>query len=344
MKELNEKLKNIELTKFEKPFSLLEMMYKQVREKELVQSQMLASLLSPDENHGHGLNSVECFLLRIGVEAKLQKDSNLKVETERNANGRRIDIFISWFDGDKKRAVIIENKLNNAKNQPNALNDYHKAIEDEGYEVDKIVYMPLSKKWQKAKHTDTYPEILEKTIDFDAQDIMDWIVYFDEIFYTGGRVGDAFMGYYKFLNCLISNQHIMQTATEIQNNLSLTEIEKLEELAKIMRAPEWGEARLRPIVKQIEKGSFARELIVNYKQRSKDHINSVQFYFDNYADTFWYEVWLYPGDGIYLYKYDGKNYTEVPEAPPKFEFSAITELADFLIPRLQELSNSKTKN
>ena len=333
MENLIGKIKDFKAVK--KPFSLLEMMYKQVREKELVQSQMLASLLSPDENHGHGLNSVECFLLRIGVEAKLQKDSNLKVETERNANGRRIDIFISWFDGDKKRAVIIENKLNNAKNQPNALNDYHKAIEDEGYEVDKIVYMPLSKKWQKAKHTDTYPEILEKTIDFDAQDIMDWIVYFDEIFYTGGRVGDAFMGYYKFLNCLISNQHIMQTATEIQANLSLEEIEKLEKLAEITRTTEWCQVRFRPIVEQIEKGSFEKELIVQYKQNNK-YVNYAQFYFDNWENTFWYEVWLYPNDGIYLYKYKGTDdYTKEAQ----FGVSETAELVEYIIPLLRELSN-----
>ena len=318
-----------------KPFSLLEMMYKQVREKELVQSQMLASLLNPDENHGHGLNSVICFLLRIGVEADLQEDSSLKVETERNANGRRIDIFISWLDGDKKRAVIIENKLNNAKNQPNALNDYHKAIVNEGYEVEKIVYMPLSKKWQKAKHTDTYPEILEKTIDFDAEDIMDWIVYFDECFYTGGRVGDAFVGYYKFLNCLISNQHIMQTVIEVQQKYSLEEIETLESIAELTRTVEWCEVRFRPIVEQIQKGNFAKELTIKYKQNN-NFVNYAQFYFYNWEKTFWYELWLYPNEGIYLYKYDGKEYVEIE----KYDYPLQTkELVEHTMSLLQELSN-----
>ena len=349
IKKMIEKINDIEVAK--KPFSLLEMLYKQVYGKEVVQSQMFAGLLCPNENHGHDdfedFELAESFLRKIGVKVELQKDSNLQVETERNADGRRIDILISWNEGVKKRAVIIENKLNNAQNQPNALNHYHKAIVGEGYEVDKIVYMPLSKERQKAKYTGTDSEILKKTIDFDAQDIVDWLGEFlDEWSCCNSPQYDLTSAYeyYKFLNCLISNQHIIQTAIKIQEELSTEEmIEKFEKLAEITRTKEWCEARFRPIVEQIQKGedSFARKLIVKYKQRSGDYINYAQFYFDNYADTFWYEVWLYPNDGIYLYKYDGKNYTEVP---PKFESSAITELADFLIPRLQELSNSKTKN
>jgi len=133
MENLLEKLKIIETPTLEKPFSLLKMMYRQVSNKELVQSEMLASLLSPDENHGHGSELVENFLSHIGVKVELQTDCNIKVETERNVNGRRIDIFISWLSGDQKHAIIIENKLNNAQNQPNALNDYHDVIVGEGY-------------------------------------------------------------------------------------------------------------------------------------------------------------------------------------------------------------------
>ncbi|MCL2072690.1 MAG: PD-(D/E)XK nuclease family protein [Marinilabiliaceae bacterium] len=136
---------------------------------------MLAGLLNPDENHGHGSLLIESFLRKIGVYVVYSKEINLKIETERNANGRRIDILVSWLDGNKKHAVIIENKLNNAPNQPNQLNDYYNAIVSEGYEVDKVVYMPLSKKWQKSEDTDTCKEILNKTIDFDAQDIVDWL-------------------------------------------------------------------------------------------------------------------------------------------------------------------------
>jgi hypothetical protein len=343
MENLIGRIKNIEVPTSKKPFSLLEMMYKQVYGKELIQSEMLAGLLRPSENHGHGSKLVESFLWQFDVDFETQEDSDLKVETERNANGRRIDIFISWVDCGKKHAVIIENKLNNAPNQPNQLIDYHDVIINEGYEVDKIVYMPFSKKWQKSENTDTRnrKDVLAKTIDFDAQDLVDWLAKFID----NGRAWvfedrtihhyqlDAIWEYYEFLNCLISNQYIMQQATEIQEKLSFEEIEKLEKVAEIARTTEWCEVRFRPIVELILRGKFTKDLLVKYKQNG-NYVNYAQFYFDNWEKTFWYEVWLYPTQGIYLYKYDGEDYTEIK----KFESSEINELSEYIIPLLQSLA------
>ena len=330
-------LKEIDTTTSRKPFSLLEMMYRQVYGKELIQSEMLAGLLRPSENHGHGSELVEHFLRHIGIKVDLQKDSNLTVETERNANGRRIDIFISWCNGDKKHAVIIENKLHNAKNQPNALIDYHKAIEKERYKVEKIVYMPLSKKLQSSKNTDTQndADVLAKTKDFDAQDIVDWLGIFAE--QTTNNQINAVLQYKEFLNCLISNQYIMQQAIEIQEQLPLEQIEKLEKIAEITRTIEWCIVRFRPIVEKIQKGSFEKELQIKYKQ-NKNYVNHAQFFFDNWGKTFWYEVWLYPEDGIYMYKY--YNLTDHTK-PEKFGVNEADKLVEFIMPLLQELSNYK---
>jgi hypothetical protein len=342
MEILIEKLKNIEVPTSKKPFSLLEMMYKQVYGKELIQSEMLAGLLRPNENHGHGSELVESFLWQFDVDFELQENSNLKVETERNVNGRRIDIFISWLGSGKKHAVIIENKLNNAPNQPNQLNDYHDVIINEGYEVDKIIYMPFSKKWQKSENTDTRKDVLAKTIDFDAKDLVEWIdSIVDEIPYVNDfesaisnyRMYDVLRQYGVFLECLISNQYIMQQATEIQKKLSFEEIEKLEKVAEIARTTEWCEVRFRPIVELILRGKFTKDLLVKYKQNG-NYVNYAQFYFDNWGKTFWYEVWLYPTQGIYLYKYDGEEYAEIK----KFESSEINELSEYIIPLLQSLA------
>lgn len=341
MEELIDKLKTIEAPTSKKTFSLLEIMYRQVYGKELIQSEMLAGLLRPSENHGHGFVIVENFLRHIGV--KLQKYSNLKIETERNANGRRIDIFISWKVDEQKHAVIIENKLNNASNQANQLNDYHDSIINEGYEVEKIVYMPLSKEWQKSEYTDTRKDVLAKTINFDAKDITTWLSYLlsgeecclDEEGYVcfNSHKMNIICQYQEFLECLISNQHIMQQAIKIQENLSLKEIEKLEKIAEITRTTDWCEVRFRSIVEQIKKGNFTKELLVKYKQNG-NYINYAQFYFDNWEETYWYEVWLYPEDGIYVYKYDDSEYQELK----KFDTSETTKLAEFIIPLLQELS------
>ncbi|MGI6320069.1 MAG: PD-(D/E)XK nuclease family protein [Bacteroidales bacterium] len=341
MKNLIERIKNIEVPTFKKPFSLLEIMYKRVYSKELIQSEMLSALLRPSENHGYDSELIESLLWQFEVDFELQENSNLKVETERNANGRRIDIFISWLDSGKKHAVIIENKLNNAHNQPNQLNDYHDIIVNEGYVVDKIVYMPFSKKWQKSEDTDTRKDVLAKTIDFDATDLVEWInSIVDEIPYVNDldsaisnyQMYDVLRQYGVFLECLISNQYIMQQATEIQEKLSFEEIEKLEKVAELARTTEWCEVRFRPIVELILKGNFTKDLLVKYKQ-NRNHVNYAQFYFDNWENNFWYEVWLYPTQGIYFYKYDGEEYTEIK----KFESSEINELSEYLIPLLKNL-------
>ena len=80
------------------------------------------------------------------------------------------------------------------------------------------------------------------------------------------------------------------------------------------------------------------KLCVEYKQKSK-FINYVQFYFDNWEDKYWYEVWLYPNEGIYLYEYTYKykekdDWSEIA----KFEVSEKEKLAKHLIPLLQKLS------
>lgn len=332
LKNLIEKLKDIKMENLKKPFSLLEMLYRQVYGKELVQSEMLAGLLRPSENHGHGSDLVEHFLRHIGVKVELQKDSNIEVETEKNVNVGRIDIFISWFDGDKNHAVIIENKLHNAKNQRKQLTNYHDAIIQKGYEVDKIVYMPLSKEYQNVENTDNDKEVITKAINFEAKDIVDWL---EKAIKEYPKFANSVVNQYKdFLNCLISNQYIMQQATEIQEKLSLEEIEKLEKLAEIMRSPEWCKVRFRSIVEQIPEGGFEKELLIKYKQ-NKNYVNYAQFYFDNWQNTFWYEVWLYPNDGIYLYKNDGNGtYTEIT----KFGVSKTEELVKFIVPLLQDLA------
>lgn len=338
MEKLIDKLKNIEVTTSKKTFSLLEILYKYVYSKELVQSEMLANLLRPDAIHGnHESEFLEGFLDLIELNVDLQEIDDLQIETERNANRRRIDIFISWKDKFSiKHAVIIENKLNNAKNQPNQLNDYHDAITQEGYEVEKIVYMPLLKEWQKSEYTDTRKDLLTKTIDIDARDIVEWI---DNYFSEWSTLEENEAYYYRiheyksFLKCLISNQHIMQQSIKIQENLSLEEIEKLEKIAEVTRTTEWCKVRFRPVVEQIEKGNFTKELLVKYKQNG-NYINYAQFYFDNWEETYWYEVWLYPEDGIYVYKYDGSEYQKLE----KFDTSETAKLAEFIIPLLQELS------
>ncbi|MDR2690978.1 MAG: PD-(D/E)XK nuclease family protein [Dysgonamonadaceae bacterium] len=305
MDKLIEKLKTIETADLKKPFLLLEMLYQKVKAKELSQSKMLAGLLSPDENHGHGINFAESFLKEIGVDAKLNKDGNLKVGTERKVVDGRIDILISWFDGNKNHAVIIENKLNNAANQPNQPNKYYKSLcnEDKKYEVDKIVYMPVSKEYQRFEDTeDANDEVRKIVINFDAKDIVEWIEK-----KVKPEKGGAIDQYKEFLKCLILNKYVMQKSLEIQQKLSsLEEINKFEELAKIVATPEWGEARVKSITDKL------KQLPIEVRGKSKltdecECNNYVQLFFRE-DDRIWIELWLYKTHiRMYLVSYDEKQ-------------------------------------
>jgi hypothetical protein len=79
--------------------------------------------------------------------------------------------------------------------------------------------------------------------------------------------------------------------------------------------------------------TFGDKLLIQYKQNA-DYIKYVQFYFENWKNTFWYEVRMYPNDGIYLYKYDGEDYSEIT----KFGCLETEKLIKYIIPLLHELS------
>ena len=128
-------------TKEEPPFSIIPFMYERISTKELLHSEIIAELLWPDGTHNCGDLFLREFMNRIGIDApKLQDLSDVRVILESyTATGRRIDILIMWGNN----AVIIENKLNNAFDQPNQLKDYWEDTENKGKNVLKVVYIPL---------------------------------------------------------------------------------------------------------------------------------------------------------------------------------------------------------
>lgn len=127
-------------TKEELPFSIIPFMYERISTKELLHSEIIAELLRPDGKHGCGDIFLRAFIHNIGIEPQQQNLSDVKVITESpTEENRRIDILIVWGD----RAVIVENKLNNAVDQPDQLKDYLKDTEAKGKSVQKVVYIPL---------------------------------------------------------------------------------------------------------------------------------------------------------------------------------------------------------
>ncbi len=126
--------------------NLFPILYNKIREKELMHSEAIALILEKSiRNRTCNFLFTSLFEIMKINNYKCDYD-NIIIETERRiTKDRRIDILLTWEENNnKKYAIIIENKLNNAPDQINQLSDYYRDIKNEGYEVLKIVYLPAS--------------------------------------------------------------------------------------------------------------------------------------------------------------------------------------------------------
>ena len=133
-------------------FNLFELISDQYY-RETFHSDILNALLDPDGKHGEKQKYLNFFLefLRSQHEAKIKLSdySNAQVKKEEG----RIDILIKGC----KHAIIIENKINGATDQPRQLPDYLRKVKDDGYDCDAIIYLRL--------HEDAPPDMANWTYD-----------------------------------------------------------------------------------------------------------------------------------------------------------------------------------
>jgi len=104
-------------------------------------SDVIAILLNPNERHNQKnsfLNLFLDYLIEFGV--KINKDDYAFCEITREQG--RIDIWIK--DNTSKKSIIIENKINNAGDQENQLENYYNYAKNSGFEIDSIVYLTLN--------------------------------------------------------------------------------------------------------------------------------------------------------------------------------------------------------
>lgn len=154
---LKDKLKNAGF-KFEASTSVYNPMEKfayYVSTKEIIHSKIIADLLNPKGEHQLGYGFLVMFLKAIGIGVKTKTAPSAEnplhdvfVETESfaptdDSNGR-IDILVPFDYNGKRYAIIIENKLNDAPDQPRQLARYNEYLSKSGYNGSELitVYMP----------------------------------------------------------------------------------------------------------------------------------------------------------------------------------------------------------
>jgi hypothetical protein len=128
-------------------------------------SDIIALLLDPQERHLQNnafLNLFLDYLIVLG--AQIDKNDYALCEITREVG--RIDIWLK--DITSKKSIIVENKINNAGDQENQLENYYSYAKNAGYDVDAVVYLTLQGN-KKAPYTDI-EELNEKIINVQAFD------------------------------------------------------------------------------------------------------------------------------------------------------------------------------
>jgi len=285
------------------PFSTLNLMYQKILGKERIHSEILGSFLDPNENHGLGVIPLRLFLNEaFEIELENLDISTIKITLERfvttleNAK-RPIDILIEWNDSkdNKKKAIIIENKLNFAVDQINQITDYYNGLISEEYEEVRVMYMPVSKIYKKFKHTDIADNIKEKTIDFDATMLIEWLEKIINHFKIENAESHNFkvdlsgiIQYKIFLEYLKNHNNNKIKAMKIMEILTNEEVIKLENLVNLILSVEWSEARFSGISSKIR--SEISEINVSCKKH-QDGRNYAQYFFE-FNDEYWIELWI----------------------------------------------------
>jgi len=274
------------------PFSLIAPFYDKVREKELSHSEMLKTLLNPTMNHSHGTEFLDLVLDEIGLHYKSSVLTNITVETERGtkltetSTSRPIDILITYnkkSTGQKKYAIIIENKLNYAIDQKNQINDYYDGLVRENYEIEKVVYMHINPR-KTIEDTDTRADLKVNTYNFDALCLIKTLSCMN---------GYSYISEYKnLLEHLSHNFMNINHATTVQEELNDEELAKLIQMAELIKSSSWNEAKHKKIV---------NELALNNLENSFNK-NHSSFHF--HGTKYWAEVWYYPTcNKVYICSY-----------------------------------------
>lgn len=126
-------------------------------------SDVIFILLNPEERHKKENYYLNCFLdYLIEHRHTIEKEDYLQPEITREKG--RIDVCIK--DNISKKAIIIENKINDAEDQDKQLETYYNHLVGFGFEVDAIVYLTLNGN-KNAPLTDNH-EINEKFLNIAA--------------------------------------------------------------------------------------------------------------------------------------------------------------------------------
>lgn len=108
--------------------------------RENFHSDIISFFLNPKEKHGGGSSYLNAFIEMLNKKGK-NIDSNNYLDAAVTREEGKVDILIK--SDISKKAIIIENKINNAGDMQRQIPRYYDYVAQNTYIVDAIVYLPL---------------------------------------------------------------------------------------------------------------------------------------------------------------------------------------------------------
>ena len=300
LKRIQELLLNYDDT--EESYGIMPYVYNRVQAKERLHSDLIAHLLRADPI------ILQSFLEIIELEKEVDlSKTEYAVYTEYSLKSeRRIDILIT-FGEDK--AIIIENKLHNAADQKNQLVDYKASIEDRGYTVLAIVYIPLSS-YRYAKSD----KELGKLVNIWPNELMNWLAHCLTLVKESTLTVDIF-AYKQLLKYINHYNRDKMIAEKILSELDNQELSELVHVAQIINSADWNPTRLNVLKEKIAL-KLSDTLVHTYYAN-----NYMDFWLNDYK--FWVEIYAEPTFyRLYIISYQEIKDTSALVSEPEFYHSS----------------------
>ncbi len=110
--------------------------------KENFHSDLLKVILDPKTTEIGNPKHLQTFLEILGLGKNVfGNELSIKKYVQVEREEHRVDLLIKYNAPKSKKAIIVENKINNADDQDNQLARYYERLTDEGYEVLSIPYI-----------------------------------------------------------------------------------------------------------------------------------------------------------------------------------------------------------
>lgn len=194
--------------------------------KENFHSDLLKVILDPKTTEIGNTEHLQNFLEIIGLKKNtFGNESSIKKYVQVEREEHRVDLLIKYNNPRSKKAIIVENKINNADDQDNQLARYYERLTEEGYEVLSIPYItkfggktPDYNSWDKRYQkysdiifNDIHPLFFDLPVIGPNNSIIKFLKTCKQQYHSSKKLGFLFLNQYELLlNKIVEDTEVTQ--------------------------------------------------------------------------------------------------------------------------------------